>query len=412
MTPHKLSLRIVAATLLGALFAASHAAPTARWTATDLTGMTVYDVNGQGKVVGVRTGYEGRFEATMYSAGTYTNLAPASYAAAALSISANGRVLGVTMDSPASPQRFAELGPGGRDAGFAVGNGYGVINDRGDIAGTYPTGELEWRAFLSRVDGTAFPIGPLNSRVLDMNNQGTVLGGHDNDFAKDRSFITLRDGATQYLPSLGGTASRGEDINDRGQVVGSSHLSGDSVVHATLYENGVLRDLGTLDGVGSSRASAINEAGQIAGSSSVVGGGEHIFLYENGVMKDIGTLGGRSASAWDINNLGQILGYSQTAPGNDSLFDYFIYDQGQMLNLDDLLSSLGHWDVRGAVLGDNGYIAGRAYDWETGAERSFLLSLNAGDGGELPEPASLALVLLAVAAAGGARAFGKVRGRK
>ena len=70
------------------------------------------------------------------------------------------------------------------------------------------------------------------------------------------------------LGSLGGPTSNAQDINDRGQIVGSSGLPSDPTQssHAFLWQNGKMTDLGTLGG-SYSDAVAINERGQIAGWS-------------------------------------------------------------------------------------------------------------------------------------------------
>ncbi len=70
-----------------------------------------------------------------------------------------------------------------------------------------------------------------------------------------------------------------------------------------------MRDLGVLQG-GPRTANAaqeINNAGQIAGYSEVTGA-FHLFFYENGMMTDLGFFGGRQLSVNDMNDRGQIVG--------------------------------------------------------------------------------------------------------
>ncbi len=73
-------------------------------------------------------------------------------------------------------------------------------------------------------------------------------------------------------------------------------------------------DLGTLGGE-ASHAYGINDHGQVVGWSETAEGQDLAFLREDGVMIDIGTLGGDRSRADDINDHGQIVGTSHTAEG-------------------------------------------------------------------------------------------------
>ena len=84
-----------------------------------------------------------------------------------------------------------------------------------------------------------------------------------------------------------------------------------------------LIDLGTLGG-NYSLGVAINDVGQVVGYSEVSGGAVHAFRWDgaNG-MQDLGTLGGAYSCATAINRAGQVVGYSWV---NESSFHAFIWD--------------------------------------------------------------------------------------
>ena len=135
------------------------------------------------------------------------------------------------------------------------------------------------------------------------------------------------------LPSLGGTISRGNSINDRGWVAGYSNLAGNQSRHAIVWVDGVGSDLGTLGGPNSSVAWPVkNNRGLLAGIAQTAAPdplGEnwscsaffpgatatgHIclgFVWEGGVMRALPTLGGNNGFATGANNRGQVVGWAE-----------------------------------------------------------------------------------------------------
>jgi probable HAF family extracellular repeat protein len=130
--------------------------------------------------------------------------------------------------------------------------------------------------------------------------------------------------AAQYsavdLGTLGGVFSVAHDINKRGQIVGRASLN-TGAQHAFLWEDGVMRDLGTLPGGSFSEAYGINDRGQVIGWSTIdeatctlFDGCWHAFLWEDGTMTDLGGVDDRFQSyAYAINKRGDIAGIGNIA---------------------------------------------------------------------------------------------------
>jgi len=116
------------------------------------------------------------------------------------------------------------------------------------------------------------------------------------------------------LPGLpGGTDGRGAmAINDMGQIAGTM-WNANSNQHAVVWdEKGNITDLGTLPGHCISSAADINELGQVVGwSGEAQNRNKHAVLWEkDGSVRDLGTLGGNISEATAVNNKGHVVGYS------------------------------------------------------------------------------------------------------
>ncbi|MCP3176716.1 DUF3466 family protein [Desulfuromonas sp. KJ2020] len=175
--------------------------------------------------------------------------------------------------------------------------------------------------------------GQTSTVAVDINNTVTVPldRGHVVGNSGNKAFF-WDGGAMKVVGDLGGGFSEAIDLNDRDQLVGNSKTSS-GATHAFLWalnaeKEGVMRDLGTLGG-SNSYATGINDAGQIVGYSET---GEvhpetgeqiiHAFLWDDGVMYDLGTHSDfydyaflfpyPFSEAVAINTHGQVAGNSNT----------------------------------------------------------------------------------------------------
>jgi probable HAF family extracellular repeat protein len=220
------------------------------------------------------------------------------------------------------------------------------MNDLGHVVGeTDIPGASSRRAFLW-TGGALQDLGTLGgpgSHANEINNAGKVVGYADalvgpTTFVS-KAFLWQSGAGMQDLGTLPGDEhSFANDINELGQIVGSSH-NVSLAAQAVLWENGTIQSLATLGG--SSGASAINELGDIVGSSRYASGELRAVLWSNGAIRDLGTIGTFS-SASDINDLGQIVGQSGPTA--------FLWMDGTMFTIGDGIAN---------AINNDGQVAGR-----------------------------------------------------
>lgn len=177
-------------------------------------------------------------------------------------------------------------------------------------------------------------------------------------------------GKIQDLGTLGGTDATASFINENGQITGNSYVDSNLgcpldfilhfpvTTHPFLWEDGKMTDIGTLGG-NCGGSAKINNRGQVVGTSTLAGEStDHAFLWEAGTIKDLGTLGGTFAVGNWLNDAGDVVGVATTP--NDEQAHAFFWRNGVMTDLGTIgndLCSIAHFiNARGQVVGTSGCI--------------------------------------------------------
>lgn len=180
-------------------------------------------------------------------------------------------------------------------------------------------------------------VGPCSLDPLLINEHGQVAGSYSGGQLVRRGFLWTHGKRTYLglLPNYGSTIVCA--INNRGQVAGNLDATIDGAVltivsHAFIWKRGRLLDLGAPPGDEVSVAAAMNEKGQVVGYASAIGRPiddalslteHHAFVCKDGTMTDLG-LGEAKA----INADGQIVG--ESGPG---YLEATLWERGKVITL-------------------------------------------------------------------------------
>jgi probable HAF family extracellular repeat protein len=238
-------------------------------------------------------------------------------------------------------------------------SGPGWITDSGLIAGLSQNGMIdpltglpEFRAVLYK-DGSVIDAGTLGGNETlwqGLNDRGQMTGCTTTAIPdpygfcfgapqQSRAFL-WQDGVMRDLGTLGGPDAFAGPVNERGQVAEWSltdstpnPATGIPTQHPFLWENGTMRDLGTIGGTAGVAINGINSRGQVVGAMNVAGDQSfHPFLWDGWSLKDLGTFGGDSGAAVSINDPGAVVGWA-CIPSGCPPSHAFLWRRGAMTDL-------------------------------------------------------------------------------
>jgi probable HAF family extracellular repeat protein len=212
-----------------------------------------------------------------------------------------------------------------------------------------------------------------NSQAEATNEHGLIVGQSENGLTDPylnipaTSVVVWAKGKISDLGTLGGYQGIAFDVNNAGQVTGMAtntipdqfSILGGTQSRAFLWEDGTLRDLGTLGGP-DSFGQFINNRGQVAGfsytsptpgPSGFVPADPFIWDKKNG-MRDLGNFGGAQVNPFRLNNRGELVGVLSLA--GEQEYHPFLWNGEKLIDLGNLSGSYGeaHWiNEAGDVVG-------------------------------------------------------------
>jgi probable HAF family extracellular repeat protein len=340
-------------------------------------------LNNSGLVAGITVGPDGAQHAVAWYWGMMTDISQPGLGgpnSAAGGVNKFGQILGVAETTTKDPnqENFCGFGTGLQCLAFVYDFGvmtplqslggtnttFGGINDLGEVAGIAETGQRSNCELGPAPNGTGPQVlnseavvwGPAPGEIRQLpplrgdsigmafaiNDAGQTVGGSGNCSntilpgfaAAPHAVLWERDGTAHQLPGLGGNApdlsvmgvgTLGEAINNNGTVAGQATLGDNQTWHPVLWQDGIISDLGVLKGDAVGAALSINNRGEVVGASvSAPGpatGNPRAFVWRNGVMSDLNSLVPADSplyllTACAVNDSGEIVGFGATAEGD------------------------------------------------------------------------------------------------
>lgn len=233
------------------------------------------------------------------------------------------------------------------------------------------------------------PEKPLQARggggfTAAINDLGVIVGTSD-EFAgrpTDRGLVWQNEAGGDYkldITDLGGVETYFYDINNQNQIAGR-HIYAPGLIRPLYVDQGFINPLPDLGG-DTGMANGINNKGAIVGQLDSDGLNTRTVntaaLWEKGAdgqykLTNLGTFGAEQAIARDINDAGQIIGWTAAGTGATATSSPFLLQDGQKINLGSFGGANGQTaaiNQFGQVVGfwQDGNLQNRAFVWNNGA---------------------------------------------
>lgn len=222
------------------------------------------------------------------------------------------------------------------------------INNSGTVVGQSDT-----RGFVYSGGKVTLYQDPYDSlNLFGLNNAGVAIGYS----STLRSFM-LANGVMTAISVPGVPDFIASDINDSGQMVGSSYSVG---ANRIVLVSGSSVTTIAIPGASTFSGTKINDSGAISGNYQDAAGKFHAFLYANGTLTPLDVPGADGTTAGGLNDRGEVVGtygFNWSGPPDPRPPTYgFIYSGGQFQTFPLSFGSDFYLALNG--INDSGVLAG------------------------------------------------------
>ncbi len=268
----------------------------------------------------------------------------------------------------------------------------GVAINGSKVVGTYSNPELELgvTGFLYDFETDQFTsLGTLpggnwsEGRAINSTGEGEIVGfwGDVVNGPFPQAFIWREGEMIDIHPDFGTPRSRACDINANSQATGWMGQAPQTDAHAFIWNAGNVVDLGLAPNSFSTWGNRINDAGDVLLRAEFTEDEPTVringlFVVHDGVFTDLGALPGYDVIAgWGLNNDSMVVGMVRAFKSSDEPDVGFIWRDGVMRNLNDLIAPGTQLQISQARgINESGQIAAMAHSDDLNATVGLLLS--------------------------------------